>query len=86
MLRAIFFLDCDFCHESHSCVRSMTDRDHATWSYVRADLEESAFDDGWCHSLMEDTGQYLLMCHACHADLSFELQQKLQNADADIDF
>ena len=70
MLRAIYFLDCDFCHESHPDIRSMTDRDDTDWIYIRGDLEESALTDGWCHCLMEDTGEYKLMCHGCHAELS----------------
>ena len=74
MLRAIFFLDCDFCHESYSRLLSVTDSDETDWNYINGDLEESAFDDGWCHCLMEDTGEYKLMCGGCHAEVSFEME------------
>jgi hypothetical protein len=76
MLRAIFFLDCDYCHDAHSRIdlRSDIDSRH-TWSEFSAEFEESAFDDGWCHCLEEDTGKYLLMCGACLADRSFEIEQ-----------
>lgn len=75
MLRAIFFIDCDYCHESHGDMRSMTDRDETDWHYVEADLSESAFYDGWCLCLEEDTGKYQLMCNSCHAERSLEAAQ-----------
>ena len=84
MLRAIFFLDCDFCHESHSDIRSMTDRDDTTWSFVEGDLLESAFGNGWSHCLMEDTGEYKLMCGSCHCALTFKMHR--DDVTDDIEF
>jgi hypothetical protein len=72
MLRAIFFLECDYCHDSYSSIHSLKGiTDHA-WCYVGANLMESAFDDGWLHCLEEDTGNYRLMCCDCEERLTFE--------------
>ncbi len=84
MLRAIYFLDCDFCHESHSDIRSMTDRDDINWRFVEGDLLESAFADGWCHCLIEDTGMYKLMCCACHADRCIQAECDGNSEDSDF--
>lgn len=65
MLRAIFFLDCDFCHESHSSLLSLTDSDEANLDNIKGSLEESAYHNGWCHCLEEDTGEYRLICGGC---------------------
>jgi hypothetical protein len=70
MLRAIVFVDCDFCHESHSDIRSITGRDDSTWNILSGDLEHSALADGWCHCLIEGTGEYKIMCNSCQAEHS----------------
>lgn len=85
MLRSIHFLDCDFCHESHSDIRSMYGSDDTNRCSIEATLAESALYDGWCLSLIEETGDYLLMCHDCHARQSFEMEQK-QNSAIEVDF
>jgi hypothetical protein len=71
MLRAIFFLDCDFCHQPHSDIRSVADTDGIR-GFIPGELEESAFNDGWCLCLIEDTGQYNIMCGSCHAEQSMD--------------
>ncbi|MGH2506531.1 MAG: hypothetical protein ACRDHZ_03810 [Ktedonobacteraceae bacterium] len=84
MRRAIFFVDCDYCHESYDRVEIVTTNGNREWEYTAAYLEEDALGDGWCHCLEEDTGEYRLMCNSCHASLSFDAAQ--HESAQDIDF
>jgi hypothetical protein len=62
----------------------MTDTDQTNWSYIRGDLEESAFDDGWCHCLIDDTGEYKIMCGACHSEQSLTAEQVADYEDIEF--
>jgi hypothetical protein len=75
MLRAIFYLECDYCRDSFSSIQLRTEINGLDWCHVEAGLEESAFEDGWCHCLNEDTGKYLLMCLDCEETLTLEAAQ-----------
>ena len=84
MLRAIVFVDCDYCHQSYSKIESVSAEcvDYRTdWSHVAGDLQESALGDGWILCLHEDTGTYGLMCCACEEGLT--LEQHLTNSGDD---
>jgi len=67
MLRAIFFLDCDYCHEPYSESYAVNVASGVGMG-TPGHLEEEAYEHGWCLCLQEDTGQYLHMCGGCHAD------------------
>jgi hypothetical protein len=45
MLRAIFYLECDYCRDSFSSIQLRTEINGVDWCHVEAGLEESAFDD-----------------------------------------
>lgn len=81
MLRAVIFIDCDFCHEAHWKPEVI---DYLSSDSTFHDCEEAALEDGWCHALMEDTGQYRIMCCNCQMELQ---QQRLPcPEDEDIAF
>lgn len=77
MLRAIFFLDCDFCHQAHSKIDMVAPA--SAYSFedasfdARAPIEDAALGDGWSPYLQEDTGEYLLMCCDCRLGLAKEM-------------
>lgn len=86
MLRAIFFLDCDFCHQAHSKPEIVEYVDTYMGFHGWAFLEESALGDGWCQALMEDTGEYRIMCNDCQFELDQEQKRQAHAEDDDIDF
>ena len=45
---------------------------------------EAALEDGWCHALLEDTGQYRIMC--CNCQMELQQQSPKLTDDEDIDF
>lgn len=84
MLRAVIFLDCDFCHEAYWKPEIVEHIDTNSTFYGWPYYEEAALEDGWCHALMEDTGEYRIMCCDCQMELQ---QQRLPcSDDEDIAF
>ncbi len=84
MLRGIFFLDCDYCKETYSSLRSIAG--DQVWSYIDQELEECALEDGWCHCLDEDTNTYQLMCGGCIHELAQEAELAVVEIDDQINF
>lgn len=69
MLKVVFMLECDHCHEPLERLSVSLDHDCRVWEHEGYELEECAFEEGWTHCYGEDGRINGLICQCCQMTL-----------------
>lgn len=71
MLKALFLLECDHCHEPYPRISVALQSRDSDWDLNTNDIWQYAWEDGWVEGQRgEDANDHEFICPCCHMMLT----------------